>query len=99
VVLALEGALLESEYDSPQLILASQDSRANAWAASDGRRHRNKPLWYPRETGLLLSKGKARRWEFKATKLEAAIKSIVREVTGDSESPLLERNESAGCRT
>jgi len=37
--------------------------------------------------------------KFKATKLEAAIKSIVRDVTGDSESPLLERNESAGCRT
>jgi len=37
--------------------------------------------------------------KFKATKLEAAIKSIVKDVTGNSESPLLERNESTGCRT
>jgi len=37
--------------------------------------------------------------KFNATKLEAAVKSIVREVTGDSESPLLEQNESTGCRT
>jgi len=37
--------------------------------------------------------------KFKATKLEAAIKSIVRDVTGDSESPLLEEDRSAGCRT
>jgi len=37
--------------------------------------------------------------KFKATKLEAVIKSIVRDVTGDSESPLLERNESTCCRT
>ena len=44
-------------------------------------------------------KGRPGDGKFKATKLEAAIKSIVREVTGDSESPLLERNESAGCRT
>jgi len=36
---------------------------------------------------------------FKATKLEAAIKSVVKDVTGDSESPLLERNESTVCRT
>ena len=36
---------------------------------------------------------------FKATKLEVAIKSIVRDVTGNSESPLLERNESTVCRT
>jgi len=37
--------------------------------------------------------------KFKATKLEAVIKSIVREATGDSESPLLERAEVTGCRT
>ena len=37
--------------------------------------------------------------KFKATKLEAAIKSVVKDVTGDSESPLLERNEPTGCRT
>jgi len=37
--------------------------------------------------------------KFKAKKLEAAIKFIVRDVTGDSESPLLERNQSTGCRT
>jgi len=36
---------------------------------------------------------------FKATKLEEAIKSIVRDITGDSESLLLERNESTVCRT
>jgi len=44
-------------------------------------------------------KGRLGDGKFKATKLEAAIKSIVREVTGDSESLLLERNESIGCRT
>jgi len=44
-------------------------------------------------------KGRPGDGKFKATKLEAAIKSIVREVTGDAESPLLEQNESAGCRT
>jgi len=44
-------------------------------------------------------KGRPGDGKFKATKLEAAIKSIVREVTGDSETPLLEQNESAGCRT
>ena len=44
-------------------------------------------------------KGRPGDGKFKATKLEAAIKSIVREVTGDSESLLLERNDSIGCRT
>jgi len=44
-------------------------------------------------------KGRPGDGKFKATKLEAAIKSIVRDVTGDSESPLLERNQSTGCRT
>ena len=44
-------------------------------------------------------KGRPGDGKFKATKLEAAIKSIVGEVTGDSESPLLERNKAAGCRT
>jgi len=44
-------------------------------------------------------KGRPGNRKFKATKLEAAIKSIVRDVTGDSESPLLERNEPMGCRT
>jgi len=36
--------------------------------------------------------------KFKATKLEAAIKSVVKDVTGDPESPLLERNVSTLCR-
>jgi len=44
-------------------------------------------------------KGRPGNGKFKATKLEAAIKSIVRNVTGDSESPLLEQNECTGCRT
>ena len=44
-------------------------------------------------------KGRPGDGKFKATKLEAAIKSIVKEVTGDSESLLLERNESTGYRT
>ena len=44
-------------------------------------------------------KGRPGDGKFKATKLEAEIKSIVMEVTGDSESPLLERNQSTGCRT
>jgi len=44
-------------------------------------------------------KGRPGDGKFKATKLEVAIKSIVREITGDSESPLLERNESTGCWT
>jgi len=44
-------------------------------------------------------KGRPGDGKFKATKLEAAIKSIVREATGDSESPLLERNKSTGCQT
>jgi len=44
-------------------------------------------------------KGRPGDGKFKATRLEAAIKSIVKEVTGDKESSLLERNESTGCRT
>jgi len=44
-------------------------------------------------------KGRLGDGRFKATKLEAAIKSIVKDITGDSESPLLEKNESTICRT
>ena len=44
-------------------------------------------------------KGRPGDGKFKATKLEVAIKSIVREVTGDPDSPLLERNQSIGSRT
>jgi len=44
-------------------------------------------------------KGRLGDGKFKATKLEAAIKSIVKGITGDSESPLLEQNESPICRT
>jgi len=44
-------------------------------------------------------KGRLGDGRFKATKLEEAIKSIARDVTGDSESLLLERNESTVCRT
>ena len=36
---------------------------------------------------------------FKATKLEEAIKSVVNDVTGDPESPLLESDEPGVCRT
>jgi len=38
---------------------------------------------------------------FKAGKLEEAIKSLVKEITGDSESPLLEGegDEAGMCRT
>jgi len=45
------------------------------------------------------TKGRPGDGKFKATKLEVTIKSIVREATGDSESPLLERNEATSCRT
>ena len=37
--------------------------------------------------------------KFKATKLEEVIKSVVKGVTGDSDSPLLEGNEDGICRT
>lgn len=43
-----------------------------------------------------------KRWgdgRFKATKLEEAIKSVVKDMTGDSESPLLESDETSICRT
>jgi len=44
-----------------------------------------------------------KRWpvdgRFKATKLEEAIKSVVRDVTGDPEEPLLEVSNAAVCRT
>jgi hypothetical protein len=44
-----------------------------------------------------------KRWigdgKFKASNLEKAIKSAVKDVTGDSESPLLEGDESGVCRT
>ena len=36
---------------------------------------------------------------FKTTKLEEAVKSMVKDITGDSESPLLEGDESGVCRT
>ena len=44
-------------------------------------------------------KGRLGNGRFKATVLEEAIKSIVRDITGDSESPLLEQTESTVCRT
>ena len=37
--------------------------------------------------------------KYKATKLEEVIKSVVKGVTGDSESPLLEGDEDRICRT
>ncbi|KAF9470349.1 FabD/lysophospholipase-like protein [Pholiota conissans] len=37
--------------------------------------------------------------KFKATKLEAAIKSVVRSITGDSDSSLLEEGSGKFCRT
>ena len=44
-----------------------------------------------------------KRWQgegkFKATRLEEAIKAIVRDATGDSESPLLEHDDATCCRT
>ncbi|KAF7761984.1 hypothetical protein Agabi119p4_9976 [Agaricus bisporus var. burnettii] len=43
-----------------------------------------------------------KRWgegTFKATTLEAAMKSVVETVTGDSESPLLEGDQAGVCRT
>lgn len=46
-----------------------------------------------------------KRWgdgKFKATKLEEAIKSVVKDITGDSETPLLEPegdDEAGVCRT
>jgi hypothetical protein len=43
-----------------------------------------------------------KRWgegKFKARKLEEAIKSVVMDITGDSESPLLEGDEAGVCRT
>jgi len=44
-----------------------------------------------------------KRWQgegkFKATRLEEAIRAMVKDTTGDSESPLLEHDEAKGCRT
>jgi len=44
-----------------------------------------------------------KRWrgdgKFKATRLEEAVKAMVRETTGNSESPLLDYNEATYCRT
>jgi hypothetical protein len=37
--------------------------------------------------------------KFKAAKLEEAIKSVVKDVTGDSEALLLEGDEAQICRT
>ena len=39
-----------------------------------------------------------KKW-FKTTKLEEAVKCMVKDLTGDSESPLLEGDESGVCRT
>jgi len=63
VVPALEGALPAPEHNTLQLIVTLEDSRVNAWATSDGRRHGNKTLLHPSETRLLSSEGKARRWK------------------------------------
>ena len=41
----------------------------------------------------------ARDSKFKSEKLEDGIKSVVEEITGDSESPLLDDNEAGICRT
>jgi len=44
-----------------------------------------------------------KRWQgggkFKATRLEEAIKAAVRDATGDSESSLLEHDNTTCCRT
>ena len=43
-----------------------------------------------------------KRWgdgKFKANKLEEVIKSVVQDMTGDSESPLLVDDEPGVCRT
>jgi len=44
-----------------------------------------------------------KRWQgdgkFKATRLEEAIKAMVKDTTGDSETPLLERDGATRCRT
>ena len=40
-----------------------------------------------------------REGKFKASKLEEAIKSVVKKMTGDSETPLLESEEAIICRT
>jgi len=37
--------------------------------------------------------------KFKATNLEKAIKSVVKDVTGNSETPLLEEDQNELCRT
>jgi len=37
--------------------------------------------------------------KFKASKLEEAIRLMVRDITGDSESALLESDEAGVCRT
>ena len=36
---------------------------------------------------------------FKTTKLEKAVKSVVKDITGDEDSPLLESDEAGVCRT
>ena len=45
----------------------------------------------------------SKRWQgegkFKATRLEEAIKAMVKDTTGDSESPLLERDGATRCQT
>ena len=37
--------------------------------------------------------------KFKTSKLEEAVKSVVKDITGDSESPLLDSDEPGVCRT
>ena len=37
--------------------------------------------------------------KFKASKIEEVIKSVVKDITGDAESLLLESDEAGGCRT
>jgi len=37
--------------------------------------------------------------KFKATRLEEAMKAVVRDATGDSEALLLEHDEATRCRT
>jgi len=44
-----------------------------------------------------------KRWhgegKFKASRLEEAMKAMIRDATGDSESPLLEPDNATRCRT
>ena len=56
--------------------------------------------WYNRLAEQVFSDQK--RWgegKFKATKLESFLKSVVGDVMGDPELPLLEEDEARICRT